>query len=354
MDKSINSQSANKKKNINPFSILKLKKITQNESKFNVNLNDSKASLDNSSIYRLNNNKNKLKTDNSLIFNTNVNQMSLSPGKNDFNSKNMIEINKTNNFLDKVISSVGEKGRVSKTKKVDSYSSLDEGNHETMFLTKLSSIEKKLSTFTFYSPNEKGENFVLIEKNYSDNLKSENETLKNKLTNLKDQLNEAKENYNRIAAEATFIKQVNESQQKLKNENTKRSKVLQKDIEETKKSNEQLKIILTGKKMSKDDLERAICNYTNLYDSKFYDELKSLYQKYNNQYFMARYKPTDEVEIQKMLGVMSLLEKQIASKNNEIKGLNKYLKVEENDVEKDNLTVKTSSKSLRRVSSKIK
>jgi len=326
-------------------------------SKLIFNPNDSKNSQDSSSVFKLSNNKTKSKIDPTQIFSSNLSKSGLIAEKNDFNSKNMVEINKTNNFIDKLISSVAENEKKQKRRK--SIFPLDKGideiKNEENLLKKLASVEEKLSHLTFCSPNEKGENFVLVDKKFSDNLKTENETLNTKMTTLKYQLLETKENYNLVAAEVTFLKQLNESQQKLKMENTKRSKILEKEIDDTKMINEQLKNVLTWKKLEKDDLERAISNYTKLHDPKLIEDMTDLYKLYNNQYFMATYKPTDEKEIQKLLGQITFLENQIALKNNEISGLDRFLKVEiKKTEEKEEIIIKDSTKSLRRSMSKLK
>jgi hypothetical protein len=350
--KSIRNPSAEKNQKISNS----LKKSIRT-SKLIYNPNDSKISQDSSSVFKLSNNKTKSKIDPTQIFSSNLSKSGLVPGKNDFNSKNMVEINKTNNFIDKLISSVADNEKKQKRRK-SSFplnNGIDETKNEENLVKKLAKFEEKLNHFTFCSPNEKGENFVLVDKKFSDNLKTENETLNTKMTTLKYQLLEAKETYNKVAAEVTFLKQLNESQQKLKTENTKRSKILEKEIDDTKLINEQLKNVLTWRKLEKDDLERAISNYTKLIDPKFMEDMTDLYKRYNNQYFMATYKPTDEKEVQKLLGQITFLEKQIALKNNEISGLDRFLKVEiKKTEEKEEIVIKDSTKSLRRSMSKPK
>ena len=140
-----------------------------------------------------------------------------------------------------------------------------------------------------------------------------------------DQIKEFKIKNHQALGEFHFLKQVNESQDKKKNENTQKISILESNIKEAEIMNKKFKQILTHAKLEKDSTYRALMIITKQNDISIFEEIDKLYQSYNNQYFLAKFKPVDEDEIENYLCKISLLEKEIKIKNSEILSLTKLV-----------------------------
>lgn len=287
--------------------------------------NNSVTSNDNLSLFK-NSVTNRDKKVTSLENKTKISNIS---EKTDFNLKDDFEISRTNKILDKIITSVGNY-RSSKTLDLDSKIGLDHIKNELILLKKLETIDKNLSTLTLTSPREENEKYELVEKNSLDTMRKENDDISKQIKNLMEQLKELKINFHKVSGETNFLKAVNESQDKLKSETTKKVLKLNNEIEEANKNNQKLKNILTAEKIEKDSMYRALIGYTKQFDYKLAGELENIYKIYNNQYFLATHKPLGEEGIEELLAKISQLEMQIISVNSEISSVNKLLLTDQN------------------------
>jgi hypothetical protein len=144
---------------------------------------------------------------------------------------------------------------------------------------------------------------------------------------LEDDIAELKVSLKKAGGELTIVKHLSDNQVKLKTENVKKLKQMDKEIEYAQKLNVTLKNNYTKIKQEKDNLLKAILNIiektTN--DKNIINEYKRIYNVFNNEYFLANLKPVDEQDVENMLGRIHNLKKQIDNKEFELNNLNKLL-----------------------------
>ena len=143
--------------------------------------------------------------------------------------------------------------------------------------------------------------------------------------NLSQNNKDLKFTFRRTAGEALFLKDMNESQDKLTSENNKKIKILNDDIAESEKIDKQLKGILTKEKLEKDNLYRALMTYTKQFDSNLANDLDELYKSLNNQYFLSSYRPVDGKIVEDLFGKINYLNNEIQKKDAELSSINKLL-----------------------------
>jgi hypothetical protein len=240
--------------------------------------------------------------------------------KIDFN----LDENKTPKFMDKIIRYVAQDPQRNTTSKSVSIGIDDIKNEENLF-NKISKLEKNFVGLTLTSPREQNQNFELIEKNYLESLRQDNSNMQNQISSLESQISEFKQSLHKVEGEKNFLKQVKESQNKQSNDNTKKLKKLNEDIIEARKWTEKYRETYTKEKLEKDNLYRALINYTKQFDKNLSDELQEIYKIYNNQYFLAKLKPTDDGIVEDYLAKIQILEKEITKKNFELNNINKIL-----------------------------
>jgi hypothetical protein len=243
--------------------------------------------------------------------------------KTDFNIRDDFDVNRTNSIIDKIIIANGLKKNevTNKSSKIV----LENSKNEIDLLSQFEKLSNSMNKLTLTSPKEANEKFELVEKHIIDDLKGKNEKLSKQIQERTDHITETKAKYVKVTGEFSFVKQVNESQTKEKTDNSNKRKILLNRIKEAEKLSGSLKVVLAEETVQKDNLYRAVINYTKRYDEKMANELAELYQSFNNQYFLATYRPPEEDEIEKLMGRISLYENEITRKTKEIKELNKFV-----------------------------
>jgi hypothetical protein len=248
--------------------------------------------------------------------------------KIDFN----LDENKTPKFMDKIIRYVAQDPQRNTTSKSVSIGIDDIKNEENLF-NKISKLEKNFVGLTLTSPREQNQNYELIEKNYLESLRQDNTNMQQQISSLESQISEFKQSLHKVEGEKNFLKQVKESQNKQSNDNTKKLKKLNEDIIEARKWTEKYRETYTKEKLEKDNLYRALINYTKQFDKNLSDELQEIYKIYNNQYFLAKLKPTDDGIVEDYLAKIQILEKEITKKNFELNNINKILPTDKRKID---------------------
>jgi hypothetical protein len=272
----------------------------------------------------------------SIIAMENKTKISNISEKTDFNLKDEFEEIRMNKFVDKIIKANGEKIEKSYKFGLENIS-IGEENTEKNFFTKLTQINNNLTDTgkKITSHKEENEMYELVQKNVLDDLRKENDKLSSEVKKIMDDMKDVTTMLTKTMGENNFLKEVSDNQEKLKSENDKKVVHLNDEIIHSKVLNSDLKTILTREKLEKDNLFRALINYTRNFDPNLANEFQSLFQAFNNQYFLAKYKPTSESDIEQFLGRINILEKEILYKTKEINGIKKLL-FGEKEKEKEN------------------
>lgn len=250
------------------------------------------------------------------------NRTGLNSDKSEMNLKEDFLLTRTNVMTDKLI-----KAYVSnrETDLIDDHIGLDKSKNDLRLFKQVNSLSLGMNDLTLTSPREDNNLYELVEKHYIQNLRKENAELSEQIRTLANQMKETKNTFHKVSGEAYFLKQVNQSQNQIKSENIQRIKILQTEIEKAKKLNRKLKDVLTQEGIDKDNLYRALINYTGQFDKEMAEELALIYQGFNNQYFLAKYKPVDEKEVEELMNKISATKKQIAIKDKELSWFSRFL-----------------------------
>ncbi len=254
--------------------------------------------------------------------------------------KEYIEINRTNNLLDKIITEVGNNPKMLK-KGVENVIGLDSKNDIKLF-NSMKNIEKNLLSTQLSSALEDATDQELVEVNFFKQLKKENEEFSIQHSALQEENKQLKVTLRKSAGEALFTKDMSENQDKEKSDKIKKIKKLDEDIIENEKLLKDLKESLTGEKLEKDSLYRALMSFTKTYDVNLAMELDEIYKQLNNQYFFATYRPPDEKLVEDLFGKISHMERKIKKKDFELGQLNKVLPDKKNGSNKKNTKIRSS------------
>ena len=230
------------------------------------------------------------------------------------------EQNKNERLLQTIITDYN----IGKHLSLDAYC-IENSNNDLNFLTSITSTNKRLDDFVFTSPKEEGEKCQLVEKNIVDTYKEENAHYKHSIEKLQRAISELKNSLFKTTGENNFVKQASDYQNRLKSDNAKQLIHINNMLIECKYLNKNLKEELTKKIIEKDSLFNALYNYTSKFNVDMADELKNLIQIYNNQYVKVVDKGDDEQYIENLFQQIKVLERKIASKNKEIKELERFL-----------------------------
>ena len=208
---------------------------------------------------------------------------------------------------------------------------IENSNNDLNFLTSITSTNQRLGDFVFTSPKEEGEKCQLVEKNIVDTYREENAHYKHSIDKLQRAISELKTSLFKTTGENNFVKQASDYQNRLKSDNAKQLIHINNMLIECKYINKQLKEELTKKIIEKDSLYNALYNYTSKYDIDMANELKNLINMYNNQYVKMTNQGEDEQYIENLFQQIKVMERKIASKNREIKELERFLVIPEKD-----------------------
>ncbi len=208
---------------------------------------------------------------------------------------------------------------------------IENSNNDLNFLTSITSTNQRLGDFVFTSPKEEGEKCQLVEKNIVDTYREENAHYKHSIDKLQRAISELKTSLFKTTGENNFVKQASDYQNRLKSDNAKQLIHINNMLIECKYINKQLKEELTKKIIEKDSLYNALYNYTSKYDVDMANELKNLINMYNNQYVKMSNQGEDEQYIENLFQQIKVMERKIASKNREIKELERFLVIPEKD-----------------------
>ena len=193
------------------------------------------------------------------------------------------------------------------------------------FLSSIINTNKRLNDYILVSPKEEGEKMQLVEKPIIDKYREENSHYEHSIQKFNKAIKELKINFFKTTGEKNFIKQALDFQNKINTNNTRQLKNINNMIIESKYINKQLREKLTEKIIEKDSLLNAVYNYISKYDVEMGNEIKNLIEKYNCQYCKVCEKSDEQKYIESLFNKIKILEKKIASKNNEIKELQRFL-----------------------------
>ena len=193
------------------------------------------------------------------------------------------------------------------------------------FLSSITNTNKRLNDYILVSPKEEGEKMKLIEKSIVDKYREENSHYEHSIQKFNKAIKELKINYFKTVGEKNFVKQAFDFQNKLNSDNTRQLKNVNNMIIESKYLNKQLREKLTEKIIEKDSLLNAVYNYITKYDVEMGNEIKNLIEKYNSQYCKVFEKSEEQKYIESLFNKIKVLETKIASKDNEIKELQRFL-----------------------------
>ena len=202
---------------------------------------------------------------------------------------------------------------------------IENSNNDLNFLTSITSTNQRLGDFVFTSPKEEGEKCQLVEKSIVDTYREENAHYKHSIDKLQRAISELKTSLFKTTGENNFVKQASDYQNRLKSDNAKQLIHINNMLIECKYLNKELREELTQKIIEKDSLYNAIYNYTSKYDIDMANELKNLINMYNNQYVKMKNQGEDEQYIENLFQQIKVMERKIASKNREIKELERFL-----------------------------
>ena len=208
---------------------------------------------------------------------------------------------------------------------------IENSNNDLNFLTSITSTNQRLGDFVFTSPKEEGEKSQLVEKHIVDTYREENAHYKHSIDKLTKAISELKTSLFKTTGENNFVKQASDYQNRLKSDNAKQLIHINNMLIECKYINKQLKEELTKKIIEKDSLYNALYNYTSKYDVDMANELKNLINMYNNQYVKMSNQGEDKQYIENLFQQIKVMERKIASKNREIKELERFLVIPEKD-----------------------
>lgn len=211
---------------------------------------------------------------------------------------------------------------------------IENSKKDIEFLTKMDTVITELTNFNFTSPKEEGEKCQLVEKNYVDTLRDENEKYMHSIQKYESKISQIKTELFKATGENNFVKQASDYQNAQKTDNAKQLANMEKMLNDCKAMNKQLRDELTTKQIQKDSLFRAVYNSFKRFNEDMADEFKVIYQNYNNQLFMISNKGDDEKKIDELFSQINLLERKIASKNKEIKELQRFMIPEKKVVKK--------------------
>ena len=193
------------------------------------------------------------------------------------------------------------------------------------FLSSITNTNKRLNDYILVSPKEEGEKMKLIEKSIVDKYREENSHYEHSIQKFNKAIKDLKISFFKTTGEKNFIKQALDYQNKINSDNTKQLKNINNMIIESKYINKQLREKLTEKIIEKDSLLNAVYFVISKYDVDMGNEIKSLIEKYNSQYCKVFEKSEEQKYIESLFNKIKVLEKKIASKNNEIKELQRFL-----------------------------
>ena len=202
---------------------------------------------------------------------------------------------------------------------------IENSNNDLNFLTSITNTNQRLGDFVFTSPKEEGEKCQLVEKNIVDTYREENAHYKHSIDKLQRAISELKTSLFKTTGENNFVKQASDYQNRLKSDNAKQLIHINNMLIECKYLNKELREELTKKIIEKDSLYNALYNYTSKYDIDMANELKNLINMYNNQYVKMTNQGEDEQYIENLFQQIKVMERKIASKNREIKELERFL-----------------------------
>ena len=292
-------------------------------------------------------NKNKLNSLSIQRKSVDKSRMSFLSSMTDTGKEEETEQNKNERLLQTIITDYN----IGKHLSLDAYC-IENSNNDLNFLTSITSTNKRLDDFVFTSPKEEGEKCQLVEKTIVDTYKEENAHYKHSIEKLQRAISELKNSLFKTTGENNFVKQASDYQNRLKSDNAKQLIHINNMLIECKYLNKNLKEELTKKIIEKDSLFNALYNYTSKFNVDMADELKNLIQIYNNQYVKVVDKGDDEQYIENLFQQIKVLERKLASKNKEIKELERFLFVP--DKEKKGKNKKNARTSVNAVNKNVK
>lgn len=260
-------------------------------------------------------NKSKLKE----ASNTKISQMS-SITDTKFDGKSSEEPEKT---LEKLIKKYS-KINTAQERNINDYC-IENSLKDLGFLNQITTINKQLDDFVFTSPKEKGEKCRLVEKSVSDKCKEENIQFTESVKKLEEEVKKLKSTLFKDTGENNFVIQAADYQNRLKSDNAKQLRHMETMVEECKLMNKMLREELSQKIIMKDSLMNALTTYIGKYDQNMAEELKNLVAMYDNQYYKVINMGSDEKYVDDLFSKIKVIERKIASKNKEIKELERYL-----------------------------
>jgi hypothetical protein len=203
---------------------------------------------------------------------------------------------------------------------------IEKKDNEKKLLTGLTQIIEGMKGRSLMSLKEEDDRYELVDKLYYETLTKDNNELVKSVKQLEDDIVELKISLKKTGGELNIVKYLSDHQEKLKTENVKRLKSLDVEISCAKTINQATKKNYSKDMMDKDNLFKAIVNLLERnFDKRIIEEYRRIYNVFNNEFFLANFKPVEEQNVENLLGRIHNLKKQIENKEFELGNLNKLL-----------------------------
>jgi hypothetical protein len=233
-------------------------------------------------------------------------------------NKEELERTRQQLLLDKIINCINPKNKEIGIESI---------NSEKILHSKITTSSQAMKKKTLMSLKEEDDKYELVDKVYYESLVKENDELSKTIKTLNEDIAELKSVFKKAGGELNVIKYLSDNQEKLKTENVKKLKLMDGQIEHAKELNKILKNNYTKEKLEKENLYKAIVNLLerSTKDRNIVEEYKRIYNVFNNEYFLASFKPIEEPTVENMLGRIHNLKKQIENKDFELNNLSKLI-----------------------------
>jgi hypothetical protein len=203
---------------------------------------------------------------------------------------------------------------------------IESKDNEKKLITGLTKLFETMKGRSLMSLKEEDDRYELVDKTYYETLTKENQELAKAVKTLEDDIVELKTSLKKTGGELNIVKHISDHQAKLKTENVKRLKSLDIDLNCARTLSESLKKNYSKEMMDKDNLLKAIVTLLERStNDKNVEEFKRIYNVFNNEFFLANFKPIEEQNVENLLGRIHNLKKQIENKDFELNNLNKLL-----------------------------
>ena len=189
---------------------------------------------------------------------------------------------------------------------------------ENKIYSKLKEFSKKFDINNLMDKKTKEENerFELVEKDYIDKIRDENEIIQKSINEINDKLKDLKFKKFKETGEFNCKKHMYQKEEKTRKDNTQEIQMLYKENQYLNSQNITLKEELTGAHVDKNSLLNAISTMLKEYNINIYNEFVNKYRTYNNETYLTFNQQSEEEKVEVYLGKINTIENEIENEKN--------------------------------------